>query len=45
MTRIHRDGELDPEEGEVVTLGLGYNPTPEEMVMGEPLLSTMVGSA
>jgi putative redox protein len=30
--RIHRDGELEPEEGEVVTLGPGYNPTPEELV-------------
>ena len=30
--RIHREGELEPEEGEVVTLGPGYNPTPEEFV-------------
>ena len=31
--RIHREGsELDPEEGEVVTLGPGYHATPEELI-------------
>jgi putative redox protein len=30
--RIHREGDLEPEEGEVVTLGPGYNPAPDELI-------------